>query len=812
MITRNALGAIALATTCLAPLAAFADDFTLEPAPAATDTSAAAVSGTQTHGDIGFGLMGVGGKNPDQAGRYTGLNTTGINGIGQFDVNGRASWNSGGTRFFDFTGNNLVFQTGNNLGSTSSIGSGGGWGSGTRNSLMNSGSLGFDVGDQGTWRFGVYYDAITYTGNVIDSLYTVNGGRAVLNNNLAPWGGATSATTSSAGLFTKTLATIPALQATGAMQPFQMGTRRDIIGGDGKYVYDDWTFSAAVRHEHKEGSMEESFDGPWGGTAFGLPINYDTDRYDVSAAYTTRHFQASLQYTFSHFVDNNLFVNLPYPTSNTAKPFQESAAYSMPPSTDAHYLTLMLASNDIVPKTRLNLNARVGVELQNNTFAPNTADPNPAGATLTGLNSAMQGTSANSPDMMATVYQLKLSAASHPLTDVNTRLYYGLDGRSVSLNQSQVYVGGTGGSAADATPGGSPLTVVPQDWLKQNAGAEVGYRIIPEYDTKVTVGYRLDTVDRSNAQVGHSWTNTGSVALTSEIGPQVDGKLSFEYADRSGAINYLGPWSYIGQAATYSGAYYQAPMTSEAVTLRADYTPMPSLNGGLFFQFKNENYNYPAATLANNGGVASTLPLTGVGQGIKQDYALSVGPDVNYRPSKDVNLHFFYTYELLFYNNTGNGACSTAATAITAACAGTAGYFQNQQTSSTHTIGVAGDWRVNEKLKLRGEYTFSYGSVMFAQYNGVFVTNPTASNQNLSNYPDINSTMNNVKLTATYEVMPDLDLVFQGTYTMLTNNDWNDTANAIQGAGTTAVSILTPGYSSPYYSIATVMAGIKFRF
>ena len=28
---------------------------------------------------------------------------------------------------------------------------------------------------------------------------------------------------------------------------------------------------------------------------------------------------------------------------------------------------------------------------------------------------------------------------------------------------------------------------------------------------------------------------------------------------------------------------------------------------------------------------------------------------------------------------------------------------------------IAEDWKVNEKLKLRGEYTFSYGSVMFAQ-------------------------------------------------------------------------------------------------
>jgi hypothetical protein len=66
----------------------------------------------------------------------------------------------------------------------------------------------------------------------------------------------------------------------------------------------------------------------------------------------------------------------------------------------------------------------------------------------------------------------------------------------------------------------------------------------------------------------------------------------------------------------------------------------------------------------------------------------------------------------------------------------------------------------------------------------------------VSNYPDINSLMNNVKLTATYEVAPNMDLMLQGAFTSFHNNDWNDTANAIQGAGTAAVSILTPGYSS----------------
>jgi hypothetical protein len=799
-------------------MTAFADDFSLspEPAPAAEAQPAAgsSIGGMPFTGFVGLGLMGVVGHNPGQAGRYTGLNTDGLDAaLSEFELLARSPWDSSEARYYDFSGYNLIYQTGNRFGSDANNGNS--FGSQVNNSLANAGSLDFRAGDQGTWGFGIDYDSITYTGNIIDSIYTVNGGQALLNS-LAPFGGGGNTRTATGAT------TLTATQLANGMSPFQTGTRRDIIGGNFKYIWNDWTFSGALRHEHKEGSMEEAFDGPYGGTAFALPVDYDTDRYDAIASYNTRRFQSIFQYTFSHFSDNNLFVALPYLTWNASSPYARTAAYSLPPSNDAHYLTVMLADNDLIPKTRLNFNARVGLELQNDTFAPNTADSggsNFLGATkatnanLTGLNGSLQGTTASSPDMVAEVYQMKISASSRPMKDVDTRVYYGLDGRSVTQNQYAVYTGGTGGAAADTTPGGAPaIFSVPQDWLKQNAGAEVGYRFDHESDTKISFGYRYDSTDRSNAMVGHNRTNTGTVALTSQFGPEVDGKVVFTYADRTGSFNYLGPWAFIGQGSTYSGAFYQAPMTSEGITVRADYTPQPTVSSGVFIQFKNENYHYSDATL-NNGGTVATLPLTGVGEGIKRDYALTFGPDLNLRPSKMLDVHIFYTFEMLFYDNFGNGACSTAATAATAACAGTTGNFENRSTSTTHTAGVSGDWKINEKLRLRADYTVSYGTVMFGEFNGVFVPNPSNSYQNVSNYPDINSLMNSFRVTASYQLDSGIELILQGIYTQFHNNDWNDSANQVQLSGATNTSfLLTPGYGSPNYSIAALMAGVKFRF
>lgn len=206
--------------------------------------------------------------------------------------------------------------------------------------------------------------------------------------------------------------------------------------------------------------------------------------------------------------------------------------------------------------------------------------------------------------------------------------------------------------------------------------------------------------------------------------------------------------------------------------------------------------------------------MTGVGQGLKQNFVLSVGPDVSYRPDEYVTLHFFYNFEMLFYNDLGNGACSTPASVAASAggCAGTAGYFRNTQTSTTETVGLSIDWRISDRLKLQGDYTLSYGSVMFGEFNGVFVKNATQSYQNVSNYPDINSVLNSVRLTATYRLADNMDLVFRAGYIALHNNDWNNTANAIQGAGSSSIATLTPGYSAPNYNVATLIAAMRVRF
>ena len=627
MMHKLTFRAMLLSGVCMLPLGAMAAD--LGAAPAAPGAAPQMTSDNE----IDFGLMGIGGTNTGQYGRYNGFTEQGGDGLFGFSSVTRDAWNSGGTRYYIFSGSDINFQFGDNLGTAPNPNGVGGqtknfkdstYSSQTANDLGPNATLRFNIGDQGHWGIIGYYDAISYTGNIINSIYTISGHTGTLNGGLAPWGGATL---NAAG---PTTVLTPAM-ANSAEQPYQVGTRRDIVGLTGTYKWNDWTITGAVRHEHKEGTLEESFDGTKGGEAFTLPIDYDTDRYDVSASYNTYQLQAQFGYFLSNFSDNNSGVYLPSPVSGTKAPFEQTALYSTPPSNFAQYVTAMLGYN-LTPETRINLNARYGLETQNDTYPANTGDPSlvpggpPGGFGL--LNALGQGTSSTSPNARAQVYQGNVGITSNPIANLTTSAKYSIDGRNVSIDQVGGVIGS--GSGSDSSITGIAGYVVPQEWLKQKVNVNADYRILPQSNTKLSFGYQFDDVDRSNAQVGHSSTNTVTAGLSSMMGSAFMGRINYTYADRTGVLNYWTAWQNLetGNSAfapgTPSAAYYQAPMTSNAINMRADYAPAGPFSGGVSFKAESDDFHYPSTTAGTPPG---TLPVNLANQvyGIKNDNNLTAG-------------------------------------------------------------------------------------------------------------------------------------------------------------------------------------------
>lgn len=809
MMQKLSLYAAALTTVCLFPLAAMAQDDGFDISSAPAQPQATASTTTPSLGEITLGTQWVGGTNTGLYGRYNGFTNEGLDFLFGFKFGKRDAWDSGDTFYYDFTGTNLNIQTGNKLAKGFSDST---YTNRTSNTLGPAAEISLAFGEQGRWGITADYDAISYTGNIINSIYTVTGNEGVLNNGLAPSGGASN-TPPTAGSVTS----FDATTLSPAMKEFQTGTRRDILTFGGKYIVDDWTFTVGIRHDHKDGTLEESLRETYGGQAFTLPIDYDTDRFDVSAAYNLPDFQAILEYTYSRFTANDMGVMLPYPVSkaslsSSSGPYAQTALYSLPPSTSAHYVTIMMGDT-LKPGTRINLNGRFGVELQDSMFPANSADPgisntmgNPTYHWFDNLNSWNQGTTASSPDASAWIYQGSASISSNLATDLDGRASYSFDGRNVDINQFQVWIGG---SSPDATAN-TAVYVVPQEWFKQTANVELGYRLIPESNTKLTVSYSFNDTERKNAQVEHSTTSSAGVQLISMLDSDLMGRLSYEYSDRSGTLIYGTAWGNLESGApeefgTPSGAYYQAPMTAHTVLLRADYAPSPLFSGGLYLKYRDEHFHYPEVPATAPSG---DWNLVGRGMGIVEDSNLTVGPDVSYRPSKDLDLHAYYTYEMIFFDNRGNGACAESTTGN---CVGSAGYFQNKYTSHMNTAGISANWQVNPKFKLTGEYNYSSGSVVFGQFNGVMVASVSQSYQNVISYPDIDSTMHDLRLTAIYQLTPNIEWSLMYAYNMFENNDWNFLTPPVQpttNAGT-AISILTPGYPPPRYDVSTVGTMLK---
>src|SRR5271157_4036713 len=96
MVYRNMLRAALVAIACVMACDATAGDM-------------------QYDNEGSLGLMGVFGTNTNLAGRYTGLNTNGIDIVGEFACYGYPEGGSQDTWYFDAVGNNLVFQTGRGL-------------------------------------------------------------------------------------------------------------------------------------------------------------------------------------------------------------------------------------------------------------------------------------------------------------------------------------------------------------------------------------------------------------------------------------------------------------------------------------------------------------------------------------------------------------------------------------------------------------------------------------------------------------------------------------------------------------------------
>jgi len=737
-------------------------------------------------------------------GRFNGEVNPGFYGIGDFHYGYRDPWNSGGTTYFTTDGANMGLQ---------------------------DRSFSAKVGQQGTWGLSFDYQGIPYYANPIQSVYQTNG----LTVPGVPAGSISLAYPATP--FVRTQGHVDSLWLPAAtpglgnqLYTYNLGTMRDVFTGNGKYQIGDWTITGTIRHDHKTGYQSNSLE--IGGTVglttagslnnttkpaavtsglayFAQPIDYDMDRYDITAAYSTQRVQAQIGYTYSNFTDNNSVFNAQNPFAfgtltsfavgaNTPTNAMLSAPYVLPPSNSAHQLKFMVGYN-VTPTMRLNANFQYGVQLQNAPYVNGTGDPyNNPGEPRTSFDGLVQ-----------TLYG-NVAMTAQPIPKLDVRLSYTIDDRDNQSPSNAYLVDTRSNSSTNANgdclapaagaPGGACINL-PFSYQHQTLTAEAGYRIMPQ--TKVTLNDTFEDTQRTYADVSVVTQNTITAKIRSQVFDDVFGALSYSHQDRY-ANNYANnaTWDLLGANTTASPTniadpngllmYFEASRKHDDVKASIDLSPTHTLTTTLMAKFSKDTY--PDGTY-----------------GLRNNHNVEVGPDVSWQVTPALNAHAFYTFQQIYYDQT---SIYTSGTNFTPTGTGYYVPWTENTTDSVHTVGVNLDWQaIQDVLKLSLDYSFSYGDTGYALGDGMAlvggsIASPsTIAGLNFQPLPDVTSMLNMIQLRGEYTFRPNMTVIFGYAYERFSYKDFMQGTSSTQYA-----NALLPGTLNPNDSVQIFSAALRVRF
>lgn len=788
MTRTSSLRAALFASVCLLPLQVLAQ----------TQGSSANATGTPvtTTDEPSGNWITIGGQynsnGSDYLNRFNGNTHPGFYGLGDFHVGQHDAWDSGGTFYWDAQGDNLGFD-----------------------------DRSFDarIGQQGVWGLSFSYDGIPYEAESnVPSVWQRSGatvpgvapGSIPLVYPKTPF-------VPGVGSVNSLWLPVPDAKLAGQLYDYDIGTQRDIFTGEGHWQWGNWLVTGTIRHDHKTGYQLNSLEiggtvalttagtggskntAPTSGVTSGLgyfamPIDYDMDRYDLTAAYNTSRYQVQLGYTYSHFTDNiaefnaiNPFGLNPTTTFGTAAA-NLSAPYSLPPSNSAHQVRAMLGYN-ITPTTRLNANFEYGLEMQDSSFVQGSGDP---------VNQLTQpGTSFNG--LVETLFG-NVALTAQPLPGLDVRLSYTIDDRD---NQSprNYYEVDTRSNTSTSANGdcaffGGLCANLPYSFEHQTLSLEAGYRILPQ--TKVTLNDTLESTYRNYADASFVTSNTVTAKVRSELADSFFGAISYSYQDRNANTYANGnTWALLsdgGVGADPQGflMYFEASRKHNELKGTLDYSPTAKVTGTLMLKFAGDSY--PQTTY-----------------GLRNNHNLEIGPDVNWQITPALNAHAYYTYQQIFYDQT-----SLYESGTNFGPSGTGYYvpWENKTTDSVHTFGLAVDWQpIKDVLTFSFDYNLSYGDTAYALGDGMaliggsITSASTIASLNFQPLPDVTSMLNMIQITGQYKFRPNMTLIFGYAFEKFDYNDFMNIAAPTQYA-----NAILPGTLTPNAVVQVVGAGVRIRF
>lgn len=726
MIVRT-LQAGGLAILCAMGMGeARADDFDIDEAPAQSPAKKP-VPVNEAGVEVGGQFGGSAAYN-----RFGGIPESGIFGGGWFHLQQRETAEGAGTFYLKADGDNVDFRG---------------------NALPPDASASVRMGQQGQWDLRFSYDGIPFRQS--DNYHSLFNSSGQLTTGLT----AGSISTAAAG--------IPRVNQ--FLSTYEVGTRRDRSDGSFSYAgLEDWKFTTKLEHEHKHGTKANSVMFMSNSTFASIlePVNYDTDRFRLTAAYTTRPLQAQFSYIYSSFSNNDAEWVGSDPFTGTTHAGYNGTRYSLPPSNSEHRWKAQSGVN-LTETTRLATNLSYGLQIQDESFTARHYERSP----LLGQSSAQT--------MIQTLYG-NVSLTARPIRDVSLRAAYTADDRD---NMSEFYWQSppyrADGTAAFNGNGGIKFNPA-YSFFNQKGELEATWRVARALRLTADYAYRNDQRDYS--VTNRNEENTYGTRLAANLTDATTGTLGYARSVRDAQV-YLGNrgWNVMGRTVTAeSGLVMYNYAARERDEVKANLTT--AFDGGTVLG-------------ATARWIEDRFPKALYG--VTNNHILSLGGDASFPVAPGMTGHLFYTY---MENFTGMKANASAT--------GTLWTLHN--TDGTHALGGGLEWKPDSNWKFTLDNVLTVGTTSFEEGSQWRGTGTASAANTATNLPDARSLLNTLKAGGEVQVSDGLFLGLTGLWEVYRSKDYLNAQLAASTANASTATVVLAGEGNPSYSAGALIASAKF--
>lgn len=544
--------------------------------------------------------------------------------------------------------------------------------------------------------------------------------------------------------------------------PFEIETERERIGLGGRlFTRKHWVFNVDYNHETKEGTDKSGSAMAYGttqlvGNAYAAllpePVDYQTDRVNVSLQYAREQLQFELAYNMSLF--NNDDRSLSWDDYNPVAPPDSRGSLALAPDNEFHQVTATLGYQ-LPHNTHFTGVLSTGLMTQDQDYQPYTVNPLAVVDPLP--RSSLDG------EVWLNTVQLKL--ASRPLPKLRLSAAYSYNERD---NDSSVdtydYV------LADADQPRAAVENRPLSYERNRLDLTANYTISSRMSLRG--GYSYDDMSRDYANAEREDTDENTLFAKWKLQPHTDVSLALyaETSERDGS-NYRPEVN----ENPFMRKYYLADRDRNKVGATVDYMPADNLNLSLSADYIKDDYDN------------SEVGLT---EATEPTYTL----DASYQPTRDVTTHAYYTREDIKSTQYGCEGCTSGTTLVRD--------WKAEFDDKVDTFGIGA-----KIAEIRGKWDVGADLTWSRATGDSDLTNLSAPGT-ADQFPDLETKLTSLNLWALYRYRHNLAVKLSYWYEKYDADNW-----AYDGLQVDSVTnLLLLGEQTQDYDTSVIAASVIYHF